>query len=118
MAPTLDPDQIEQLRMVAGGDQAWLVELFEIYIADARQNMHRLVEVATGSDGTEISNAAHKLKGASANVGARILSERCEEVMRAGRLGDLRAVPELVHSVQDEWIRVERAMQDLVRSPA
>ena len=53
--------------------------------------LNELVAAAASDDTVLLLGASHKLRGISANVGARLLASRCSQLEAAARLG---SVPE------------------------
>ncbi len=70
----LDPSQIEVLRSLDDGDGAVLGEIIEEYLAQTDEARGELVRGRRGRRRVAVERAAHKLRGASANVGATVLA--------------------------------------------
>src|SRR5947207_15488986 len=51
--------------------------------------LNHLIAAAAGDDPALLLSASHKLRGISANVGARLLSGRCRQLEAAARMGAL-----------------------------
>ncbi len=65
--------------MVAG-DTAFACELIEVFLASAVQTLDEMRVAAQAEDRLQLQRAVHKLKGASANLCADALSERCQNI--------------------------------------
>jgi HPt (histidine-containing phosphotransfer) domain-containing protein len=104
--------------MVVGicDDEEMIGQIVAIYLEDGRDTFEKLSRSISEKNITDIASYAHKLKGASANVGARYLSEigrRLEEAARGEMAEDIASIfgelePEF-HRVmsflkQSDWI--------------
>lgn len=54
--------------------------LVAAYLSDARDNLDKIKKAFEANDLASLSKVAHTLKGSSANVGARSMSELCQEL--------------------------------------
>jgi HPt (histidine-containing phosphotransfer) domain-containing protein len=106
--PIFDPATLEQLReLIDGDDTSFLKDLFESYLATARDS----IESLRGDGGPEIlRRAAHTLKGSSLNVGASRVADLCkhlESALRAHPPSDLAArvdqIEERVQQVHEHY---------------
>jgi HPt (histidine-containing phosphotransfer) domain-containing protein len=74
--------------------------------------LNQLIAAAAGDDPALLLSASHKLRGISANVGARLLSGRCRQLEAAARMG---AVPDnaiaQVEAIAREYERTEAALK-------
>ena len=74
--------------------------------------LNQLIAAAAGDDPALLLSASHKLRGISANVGARLLSGRCKQLEAAARMG---AVPDnaiaQVEAISREYERTEAALK-------
>ena len=84
-APLVDPAVLDELRESTGGDEAFIVELVETYIAEGAANVASMVAAAEAGDAAAIVRPAHTLKSSSASLGAMRLSEICRAIEEAGR---------------------------------
>ena len=75
--PSLAPAPLDLARLgsLAGDDPAFMRELMATFSASSAALMTELREAARASDRSRLGRAAHKLKGACENVGARRLAE-------------------------------------------
>jgi len=93
LARSLDQAQIELLRGLDDGEGAVLAEIIDQYLAQTVEGHSDLVRVTGEGDAQGLVQVAHKLRGASANVGAVVLAEICSELEAQGRAGRLEAPP-------------------------
>lgn len=70
--PIIDPEAIENLRMLGDedGDDSFLREVIEIFVSDTPVRLAELGSSLAASDQTTFTRAAHSIKGSSSNVGA------------------------------------------------
>lgn len=77
----IDPDAIEQLRFLEDEDQPNVVaELIDLFIEHTPPKLKQMAEAIEGNDIGALRRAAHSLKGSSGNVGARGMSEVCQQL--------------------------------------
>lgn len=84
-APVLDPAVLDQLRDDTGGDEAFIAELVETYVAEGAANLEGMVVAAEAGDVAAIVRPAHTLKSSSASLGAMRLAAICRAIEEAGR---------------------------------
>lgn len=107
-SPVFDSATLEQLReLVDQDDVSFLYDLFESYLATARDSIHSL---RSDEDLEVLRRAAHTLKGSSLNVGATQVAELCrhlESELRDQAPADLHArvaqIEERVQQVHDGY---------------
>ncbi len=83
--------------MVVGicGDEELIEQIVTVFLDDGRDTFGQLSESIRENNITDIASYTHKLKGASANVGARYLSEiarRLEEAARGEMAEDIPSI--------------------------
>ena len=108
----LDEEQIGLLRTLDDG--ALLSEIVGEFIAqtdDERQNVAKSVRE---SDAPAVARAAHKLKGASANVGASALAAVCAGMEMQARMGKLGDASALMEQFDVEFARARVALRELL----
>lgn len=92
-----------------GGDEALVAEILRIYVATAPGYMASLRAAIAAADAPAARSAAHSLKGASANAGARLLSATAKQAELAAGGGDLAAAAALLPAVEEHWRAFLRA---------
>ncbi|MGA8477234.1 MAG: response regulator [Chthoniobacterales bacterium] len=80
--------------------------LIELFLETAPHDIEKAVAALRNSHAVDLENAAHKLKGSSTNLGAARLRDLCQQLEKLGREGSLRAAPELLASIEEEFARV------------
>jgi signal transduction histidine kinase/CheY-like chemotaxis protein/HPt (histidine-containing phosphotransfer) domain-containing protein len=107
--PVLDPDDLNRLRDLLGGNAATLSGLIADFLADAPALVHSMS--ATGCDPASLHLAAHTLKGLGATFGATDLARLCRQVET--HTGDPSDLSETVREVVAEHERVALALRAL-----
>ena len=92
-----------------GGDEALAAEILRIYVATAPRYMASLRAAIATADAPAARSAAHSLKGASANAGARLLSATAKQAELAAGSGDVAAAAALLPAVEEHWQAFLRA---------
>jgi len=81
----------EVLRDLAGvcadSGSTFVLELTEVFAADARVAFERMRACARQGDSTALAREAHRLKGSSGTLGAVRLAGACLEIERRARAG-------------------------------
>ncbi|PIK91652.1 histidine kinase [Synechococcus sp. 65AY6Li] len=84
-APTLPyPIDAAYLDRVTGGDRQFQRELLQVFVQDCQNQLPHLRQAVTKGDPEELRKVAHRLKGASANVGAHAFSQAARELEHLG----------------------------------
>ena len=110
----LDREQVELLRGLDDGAGAVLAEIVEQYLAQTAEGRADLLRVLDEGDPEALRRAAHALKGASANVGARALAEVCAQLEARGRFGQLDGAGDLLACFDAEFARVRDALTSVL----
>jgi len=93
------------------GDAALLRQVVAAFLERAPSTLAELRDAAARGDTPAVLAAAHAMKGTSATLGARTLSERCAELERLARAG---SVPDLVAqaaAIEACYVAVDRALR-------
>jgi signal transduction histidine kinase/DNA-binding NarL/FixJ family response regulator len=107
--PVLDPDGLERLRELLGGNAAALSGLVADFLTDAPALVDTLC--AAGPDPGSVHRAAHALKSLGATFGATGLARLCQQVeTHTGAAGE---VGPLVREIAAEHERVAAALRAL-----
>jgi two-component system sensor histidine kinase/response regulator len=86
-----EPIDIAAAASRVGGDLELMIELGHLFVADYPRRIQTMREALAQGDKRAVMSAAHTVKGAVANFGARAAveaAERLEECMRTGNLND------------------------------
>jgi HPt (histidine-containing phosphotransfer) domain-containing protein len=109
----LDLSALDRLSAMAGGDQAFLVELIDTFLTDAPQLLADMRAVVEKSDSAGLRIAAHSLKSNFADFGALALSELCKQLEALAKAGTLTVTEALVSQIEGRYPSVKRNLEAL-----
>ena len=105
-----DTRVIEELREFQEDGQPDLIEeLYDLFTTHAPKILGALADCAEKSDFKGAARAAHSLKSASGNIGARKMMLLCAEVEQAAATKSIDTVRKLVELLQREYEFVQPA---------
>lgn len=107
----LDALQLNELKEVLEGEFRVLVET---YLQDARLRLQLIHQAFQANDNNGGRQAAHSLKGASANLGANDLSALCEKLEHAAKTGEIHGCEALIAAIETEFSVVDVELRKLV----
>jgi HPt (histidine-containing phosphotransfer) domain-containing protein len=117
--PPLDPSVLEGIRaMDTDGSGGFLRQLVDKYLANSSADLDRLASSVHSGDAEDLRKTAHRLKSASANLGAMILASICKELETAGRSGHIDGAERLLAAIRSEYGRVTQALTREIRDTA
>ena len=96
------------------GDAALLRQVIAAFLERAPSTLAELRDGAARGDTPAVLAAAHAMKGTSATLGARTLSERCAELERLARAGSLPDVVAQAAAIEACYVAVDRALRTKV----
>jgi HPt (histidine-containing phosphotransfer) domain-containing protein len=110
-----DPVNVARLREAALDDAEFMGELVEMYLAEAADQLVSLERAIASADWHSAGRTAHRLRGASSNVGAEGLAQLCSELERRSSEG---GAADGYHgtTMREEFERVSSALHDCVLS--
>lgn len=99
------------LKDLADGDDTFLQDLLTTYFDQAAETLNDLRSAAAAGDPVRFGRAAHKLKGASLNIGASVVARLCQRIEE--EMDEPGAAPtgDEVAAVEREIARVEREVR-------
>lgn len=108
-----EPVIMSRLREAALDDAKFMGELVEMYLTDAADQLASLEQAIASADWETASRTAHRLRGASSNIGAQELARLCSDLEQRSSEG---AVVECSagEGLRGEFERVVVALQDCV----
>ena len=113
----LDPKAIASLRDLNPGDDSFLRDLIQIYLADSPQRIAEMEEGLSRKDSRKLTIAAHSLKGSSANFGANTLRALSEKIEHLGKQDALADAQVHLPALREEFARVKAELEALVAPP-
>jgi HPt (histidine-containing phosphotransfer) domain-containing protein len=112
--PPTDPlDRIvfERSRYLQDEGHDYLSELIATYLDSTPKLLDALRTAIAGSDVPATQKAAHSLKGSSASLDAATLAAYCRELEMLVRAGTLAGAAEWLQKIENEYVRVKRALE-------
>jgi PAS domain S-box-containing protein len=92
----------------AQGGAEVVLEVVDLFLQTTPQRLEEMRGALRCGDARSLEVAAHSLKGAAAQLGARGMSDLCSQVMAVCRTASPYAARELLDALEAEW-RAERA---------
>jgi signal transduction histidine kinase/HPt (histidine-containing phosphotransfer) domain-containing protein len=117
--PLEPPVDIERLTEMAGGDEAGIRELIDLYFAQTTNQFEELKAAVQGNVLQDVERIAHKAAGASATCGMNAVVPTLRELERQGREGRLVDAITLVTQTLNELERIRTYLNNhqLARRP-
>jgi len=110
----LDSFVIAELKELAGpGDKAFMAELAGTYLKDLPGRLAAIRAAAEARDPEALRQAAHALKGSSANIGAQRLQKVCLLLEDIGRSGSSEVAAALLADLDAEAAGARTALETL-----
>ena len=111
MAETLDLATIGELLDAVGGDDTFVDDLVDTFLADAPALLVAIDEAVAADDAEALVGPAHTLKGNSLTLGALELAAVARTLEEEGRQGDLSRAADDAARARAELGRVADALQ-------
>jgi len=108
----------QRIRDAALDDEEFMVELIDLFLHDMPAQMDWLRAGTGKCDRDEVKKAAHRIRGAAANMGALRLSELCADLEKAVREEEPQPLGDLLQVIEEEWERVHAALGNLKAATA
>lgn len=99
-----------------GDDPTFVAEVVDDYLRSCRELLEGMRQAVAAHQAGELARLSHQLKSPSAWLGANRLAELCGEIEESARSGTLERVGERMHEVEQEAVRVARALRALAQS--
>ena len=90
------------------GDRALLLDLVDVFLADLPTQMQAITAALAQRDAAALIRPAHSITGSAGNLSALALQELAEQMVQAGRSGNLGAAEQLLPQID----RRARALQE------
>ena len=112
--PALDPETLDSLGNELG--QEILVELSQLFLEEAEKIVADIHKADEKSDAEGLRAAAHSLKGASLNMGAKPLADICKIIEQRARDGEMHGISAMVHQMDIHYQHVCKALKEIIQS--
>jgi two-component system, sensor histidine kinase and response regulator len=107
---SLNPEALATMLAMVGGDNAFLAEMIDTYLADSPQQLAEIEQALAANDAPRLRRAAHSLKSNSDNFGATNLADLARKLEALGKQGSLDGAAALLAEAQAEYERVAVAL--------
>jgi CheY-like chemotaxis protein/HPt (histidine-containing phosphotransfer) domain-containing protein len=107
----LDPAVRARLADIAGDDTEFTVELVDAFVMGSEDSLREMRTALTSKDRGALARAAHKLKGASANLHIDHLATLASDVETRAKAGRDEGMTESLESIAAEFARVSQALR-------
>jgi two-component system sensor histidine kinase/response regulator len=106
--PDLDVEMLNTWRnLTEEGESDFLTEIIDLFIENTPPLISEIHKAFAEQNAVQLQRFAHKLKGSSANVGAKSMASLCEELEEIGlQQSILRAEP-ILNRLEDEFLAVK-----------
>ncbi len=116
--PTVDLSVLEQYRDLQDeGDPDIVTELIDTFFGDVPTRITGIRDAVASANPTQLEREAHNLKGSSANLGAKQLSEISFELEQKGRNSELDGAEAIVELLEKEFKRVQDCLSKERKTP-
>lgn len=83
-----------------GLEEEEYLELLELFVETTASNLDRLQSGLAEGDSGEVSEAAHTIKGSSANLGLKKIAESAKGIEERARQNDLKGAADAVETIR------------------
>jgi HPt (histidine-containing phosphotransfer) domain-containing protein len=104
-----DPVNVVRLREATLEDDEFLVELVEMFLTDAADQLDLLASAVASPEQLDVGTKAHRLRGACSNIGADELARLCGELESQSESG-AKIGPAVTKDIREEFGRVNTAL--------
>ena len=113
LGPALDPAVTASLRKLAMATKwSLLNEIYDSFLSSAVDELAAIRAGVVGNDAAGLRNAAHKFKGASANLGASHLAELCRQLEVLCEAGRVDGAGQRLAELEREFARVKSEIEN------
>jgi two-component system sensor histidine kinase/response regulator len=117
-AAPLDEATLAGLREISGGDDSFIRDLAQLYLADAPDRLVAIRDALARGDAKGMADAAHALKSGSGNIGATDVHRLCHQIEQLGRNGGGDSAESLVADLEREYVRAEKELRAIIDAGA
>lgn len=98
---------IEQMVVArCSGNTALAEKLLRVFLDQTHEDLASMTSAVENGDSERLANAAHRLKGASGNLGLTAMEKAARELEQMGRVGRTDGAGQFIDSLRDEVVTV------------
>lgn len=102
----------KELMERVGGDEDFAKEIIAIFMEDTPSQMEKLNLALKENDPVRVKHQAHTIKGSSANIGARGLTDTAFKMEMTGKDGDIDSARDLMEKLEKEFEKLQRILSE------
>jgi CheY-like chemotaxis protein len=106
------PLDLERLKAISRGKVTFQQQLVQAFIKNAQPGLEQIRLAIPVNNSEIIMQQAHRLKGASANVGVRLMPEVAAQLEQQAREGNLAGVTEKLEALESQLERVKAFVEN------
>ena len=104
---------LKELALELGMEQDEMRELLEIFIESSESDIERLQQAVVEGDAKRVADAAHSIKGASANLGFRDIFSVAKNLEQKARKNSLEGLTDEVHILKDRLSSITKSIDNI-----
>ncbi|HAJ60624.1 MAG TPA: hypothetical protein DCP31_16270 [Cyanobacteria bacterium UBA8543] len=109
--PASDPVDWTQLQEISMADPAFQLELVKGFVKDGKRFLADAKRALATKDWVTLANKAHQIKGASASVAVRSMSDIAAALHERVKANNLQGVPKLIAQLEHILKRIEVSVE-------
>ena len=109
--PASDPVDWTQLQEISMADPAFQLELVKGFVKDGKRFLADAKRALAAKDWVTLANKAHQIKGASASVAVRSMSDIAAALHERVKANNLQGVPKLIAQLEQILKRIEVSVE-------
>ncbi len=104
---------LKELALELGMEQDEMRELLEIFIESSESDIERLQQAVVEGDAKRVADAAHSIKGASANLGFMDIFSVAKNLEQKARENSLEGLNDEVHILKDRLSSITKSIDNI-----
>jgi two-component system, sensor histidine kinase and response regulator len=110
----LDLNVLEKISKLDNGSNEFLKKIVDLYLRETPFLISQMHQGIQEKNSEKISQAAHSLKSTSANMGAVIISNICQDLESKSQLKMIDEVAPLIDRIENEYVMVVKVLKCFV----
>ena len=95
--------ECKELAENLGLEECECIELLELFVETTASNLDRLHNGLAAGDSGQVSEAAHTIKGSSANLGLMEIANAAKGIEERARQNSLEGAADAAESIREAW---------------